>query len=144
MVNPREVWMAQPYGTLSAHSLGSRLDVQLSDRPGLFSFAVSRPLGDDGVASSVLAKGERPSAMQAMAAAERAAAELSDKLPPRSMPEQQLAPISKGAAHRGLAVRDASGSQGSRAARVGFAPHRRVTRIDELALSPGCGRQRRR
>lgn len=122
MVNPKEVWMFEPNGTLCTKSLGSRLDVQLSARIGFFSFAVSRRPDGAGGASCVLVEGERPSAMQAMAAAELAAADLSCKLPWRQLPEQHFPPISEGAAHQRPALDGPSSSLGSRAVRGGFGP----------------------
>ncbi len=76
MVNSKEVWTAKPDPTLCTESLGFELCVQLSAAPGCFRFIVRRRPDRAGGLSCVLVAGERPSVMQAMAAAERAAAAL--------------------------------------------------------------------
>ncbi|HET6804197.1 MAG TPA: hypothetical protein VFH59_01980 [Frateuria sp.] len=106
MVNPKEVWTAKPDRPLCTESLGFELCVRSSTQAGQIRFTVRNRPDRAGDPSCVLVAGKRPSAMQAMAAAERAAAALSCRQPGRPSLEQQPHPSGKGPAHRRVTLQD--------------------------------------
>lgn len=136
MVNPKEIWMVQPCRTLCTESLGFELCVQGPTQMGRFRFTVrNRPDLTSGL-SSVLVAGDLPSAMQAMAAAERAAAALSCRQPGRPSLERQPRPPGQGAAHqRGTSSRVPGGPEHEPAGGGLLVQRRRITVPDVLALS---------
>jgi hypothetical protein len=126
--NPNELWTARLDRTPFTVSLGFELCVQLSAPSGLFRFIVRNRWHRVGGPSCVLLVEELPSAMQAMAAAERAAATLAFKqrrrIPPRQPEEPARSAALWGPAPGGAAEETQRGSAGYRIAAVRRAtPH---------------------
>ena len=139
MVNLKEVWMVKPGRTLCTESLGFELCVQLSAAPGCFRFIVrSRPDRPGGL-SCMLVADERPSVMEAMVAAERAAAALAGRQPGRAAPQQPCAAPARGAAHGCLAPVGAPGGPEQKPSGGESAVHRLVTLHEVRALSEAVG-----
>jgi hypothetical protein len=74
MVTPKKVWQTCPQGTLSSEANGFRLSIERSVTVGYVRFVVLSDPGNATTPPSILASGEKPSALLAMAAAEQAAA----------------------------------------------------------------------
>ena len=134
MENAKELWTARLDRTLFTVSLGFELCVQLSAPSGLFRFTVRNRRHRVGGPSCVLLVDELPSAMQAMAAAERAAATLAFKQHRRIAPQQPEEPA-RSAALRGPAPGGAAEEAQRGSAGYGIAAVRRATPHETRELS---------
>jgi len=134
MENPRELWTAKPDRTLFTESLGFELCVQLSAPSGLFRFTVCKKQHRARGPSCVLVVDERPSVMQAMAGAERAAATLAFQHCKPSATQQSQEPA-RSAALRGPAPGGPAEEAQQGSADCGIAVVRRATPHEMRELS---------